>query len=217
MVALIYNWWSLFVRLADPQHHREAITSRPLLLSAIARRDLWVNVSKDMPKKGRGASGEPDRLSLPTKLETCDLSKDGLFNAESADILGIPFDFTAKPVVVKPTKPAETVRVQAVRAREALEITFPRASGYRVALPNERLRATFGPDSVLELTPLLVGPCGVPPEGIVGEGVILDVKHLDKVRPSTVAYNLAKEAARGRCRTAAGSYQPHRVRRQRLA
>lgn len=38
MVALIYNWWSLFVRLADPEHHREAITSRPLLLSTIARR-----------------------------------------------------------------------------------------------------------------------------------------------------------------------------------
>jgi hypothetical protein len=37
-VALIYNWWSLFVRLADPQHHREAITSRPLLLTALARR-----------------------------------------------------------------------------------------------------------------------------------------------------------------------------------
>ena len=38
MVALIQNWWSLFVRLADPEYHREAITSRPLLLSAIARR-----------------------------------------------------------------------------------------------------------------------------------------------------------------------------------
>jgi hypothetical protein len=37
-VALAYNWWSLFTRLADPEHHREAITSRPLLLSAIARR-----------------------------------------------------------------------------------------------------------------------------------------------------------------------------------
>ena len=36
-VALIYNWWSLFVRLADPVHRREAITSRPLLLQAIAR------------------------------------------------------------------------------------------------------------------------------------------------------------------------------------
>jgi Transposase DDE domain group 1 len=38
IVALVYNWWSLFVRLADPEHHREAITSRPLLLSAVAQR-----------------------------------------------------------------------------------------------------------------------------------------------------------------------------------
>lgn len=38
IVALAYNWWNLFTRLADPEHHREAITSRPLLLSAIARR-----------------------------------------------------------------------------------------------------------------------------------------------------------------------------------
>ena len=37
IVALIFNWWNLFVRLADPDHHREAITSRPLLLSAIGR------------------------------------------------------------------------------------------------------------------------------------------------------------------------------------
>ena len=34
-VALIYNWWSLFVRLAEPGHHLEAITSRPLLLASI--------------------------------------------------------------------------------------------------------------------------------------------------------------------------------------
>ena len=32
-----YNWWYLFVRLADPDQHREAITSRPLLLQAIGR------------------------------------------------------------------------------------------------------------------------------------------------------------------------------------
>ena len=36
-IALIYNWWSLFVRLADPSKRREAITSRPLLLEAVAR------------------------------------------------------------------------------------------------------------------------------------------------------------------------------------
>ena len=36
-IALIYNWWSLFARLADPSVRREAITSRPLLLHAVAR------------------------------------------------------------------------------------------------------------------------------------------------------------------------------------
>src|SRR5712692_8327020 len=37
IVALVCNWWNLFVRLADPDQHREAITSRPLLLQAIGR------------------------------------------------------------------------------------------------------------------------------------------------------------------------------------
>ena len=36
MVALIYNWWTLFVRLAHPHKHHEAITSRPLLLHGVA-------------------------------------------------------------------------------------------------------------------------------------------------------------------------------------
>ena len=36
-VALIYNWWSLFVRCAEPAQAREAITSRPLLLCAVGR------------------------------------------------------------------------------------------------------------------------------------------------------------------------------------
>ncbi len=38
MLALFYNWWNIFVRLADPSLHREAITSRPLFLTAIATR-----------------------------------------------------------------------------------------------------------------------------------------------------------------------------------
>lgn len=37
-VALIYNWWSLFVRLAHPDARLEAITSRPFLLSGVARK-----------------------------------------------------------------------------------------------------------------------------------------------------------------------------------
>src|SRR5207249_1105660 len=37
-VALIYNWWSWFVRLANPKARLEAITSRPFLLYAIGRK-----------------------------------------------------------------------------------------------------------------------------------------------------------------------------------
>jgi len=36
-VALVYNWWSLFVRCAEPERPREAVTSRPLLLCAVGR------------------------------------------------------------------------------------------------------------------------------------------------------------------------------------
>src|ERR1035437_3673911 len=36
-IALIYNWWSLFTRLAIPEKHAEAITSRPLLLNAVGK------------------------------------------------------------------------------------------------------------------------------------------------------------------------------------
>lgn len=37
-VALAYNWWSLFVRLAHPEARLEAITSRPWLMSSVGRR-----------------------------------------------------------------------------------------------------------------------------------------------------------------------------------
>ena len=36
-VALIYNWWSWYVRAANPGARREALTSRPLLLAAVGR------------------------------------------------------------------------------------------------------------------------------------------------------------------------------------
>jgi hypothetical protein len=36
-MALVFNWWTLSARLADPDHHREAITTRPSLLTSIGR------------------------------------------------------------------------------------------------------------------------------------------------------------------------------------
>jgi type III restriction enzyme len=121
------------------------------------------------------------------------LNDEGLLSPEYADILGIPFDFTAKPVVAKPTAPRKTVRVEAVRPdRDALEIRFPRVEGYRTELPEERLTAKFTADHVLELTPDLVGPSITKNQGIIGEGVELTLKHLDDMRPSTILFHLAR-------------------------
>src|ERR1035437_2553251 len=93
------------------------------------------------------------------RRQSYDLNEDGLFNVEYADVLGIPFDFTAKPVVAPPQPPRETIQVKAMRPeRDSLEIRFPRVAGYRVELPEERLRAQFTDDSTLVLTPDLVGP-----------------------------------------------------------
>jgi type III restriction enzyme len=93
------------------------------------------------------------------RRQSYELNDDGLFNVEYADVLGIPFDFTAKPVVAPPQPPRETVHVRAVRPeRDELEIRFPRVAGYRVELPEERLTVQFNEDSILELTPDIVGP-----------------------------------------------------------
>ncbi|HYF61533.1 MAG TPA: DEAD/DEAH box helicase family protein [Herpetosiphonaceae bacterium] len=127
------------------------------------------------------------------RRQSYDLNEEGLFNVEYADVLGIPFDFTAQSVVVKPATPRETIRVHAVRPdRDALEIRFPRVEGYQVELPDEQLSARFGPDSVLELTPHLVGPSITRNEGIIGEGIDLTVQHLADVRQSTILFHLAK-------------------------
>ena len=127
------------------------------------------------------------------RRQSYDLNEEDKFNVEYADILGIPFDFAAKPVVSPPAKPRETVRVHAVKPeRDALEIVFPRVEGYRVELPEERLEAKFGPDHVLTLTPELVGPSRTENRGIIGEGVTLTLEHLQEMRTSALIYNLTQ-------------------------
>jgi type III restriction enzyme len=118
--------------------------------------------------------------------------KTGLFPVEYADIMGIPFDFAASPQVAKPTKPKPVTRVQAIKERSALEIVFPRVSGYRRDLPSEKLEAVFTEDSRLEITPADIGPTSVVMEGIVGAGVTITPLVLERLRPSEISFNLAK-------------------------
>ena len=127
------------------------------------------------------------------RRQSYDLNDNGRLNVEYADLLGIPFDFTAKPVVSHPQKPRCVVQVHAVSPeRDHCEIRFPRVAGYRVTLPDERLSARFNKDSTLELTPDLVGPSRTRNEGIIGQGIDLNLVHTRETRRSTVVYHLTK-------------------------
>lgn len=115
----------------------------------------------------------------------------GMFEAEYADVLGIPFSFVPANSAADYKPPKPTTRVHAVLPeREALEIRFPRVLGYRIVLPPGRLRATFTPESRLQITPDMA-----PPDAInapfVGENIKLSLEELAETRPATVAFHLA--------------------------
>lgn len=127
------------------------------------------------------------------RRQSYDLNGEGKFDVEYADVLGIPFDFNAQPTISKPQPPRETILVQAVRPdRDHLEIQFPRVTGYRVELPEERLEATFSEASRLVLDPRLVGPSRTTNAGIIGEAVDLNLHHTGDTRSSTVLYHLTR-------------------------
>ena len=127
------------------------------------------------------------------RRQSYDLNEHGLFETEYADVFGVPFDFTAEPVIVKPKPPKPTVQVQAVSPeRDACEIRFPRVAGYRVELPDDRLDAHFTEDSTLRLTPEMTGPTRVRNEGIIGEGVDFDLADTGSTRRSTIVYHLTR-------------------------
>ncbi len=144
------------------------------------------------------------------RRQSYELNEEKLFNVEYADVLGIPFDFTAKPVVAPPQPPRETIQVKAVRPdRDRLEIQFPRVQGYRVELPEDRLTAVFNEDSVFELTPDLVGATETRNSGIIGEAVDLNLVHTGGVRPSQVLYELTSHLLVSRFHDANGELQLH--------
>ncbi|HIJ28673.1 MAG: DEAD/DEAH box helicase family protein [Gammaproteobacteria bacterium] len=127
------------------------------------------------------------------RRQSYDLNEENLFNVEYADVLGIPFDFTAKPVIAPPQPPRETIQVKAILPERAtLEIQFPRVAGYRVELPEERLTASFNEDSIFELTPAIVGPSHVKNSGIIGESADLTLEHIKDLRRSTLLFHITQ-------------------------
>ena len=127
------------------------------------------------------------------RRQSYDLNEEHLFNVEYADVLGVPFDFTAKPVIGPPGPPSPTIHVKAMSPeRDDLEIQFPNVGGYRIELPEERLTAEFNDDSILELTPDLIGPTRTKNSGIIGKDIDLNLLHTGDLRRSTVLFNITK-------------------------
>lgn len=126
------------------------------------------------------------------RRQSYELNEEGLFNVEYADVLGIPFDFNAAPVVAPPQKPRQTTQVRAIRPeRDHLEIRFPRIAGYRIEPQEEQLKAEFNDDSIFTLTPDIVGATITQNAGIIGESVDLTLQHTKDLRPSALIYKLA--------------------------
>lgn len=143
------------------------------------------------------------------RRQSYELNDEGLFNPEYADVFGIPFDFTAAPAPAKPTRPKPSTHVHAVKERAALEIRFPRVQGYRIEGPDERIVAHFTPDSRFEINAENVGPCKVFVQGIVGQGVMMNADILQNIRPSSIAFHLAKHLLNTHYRDADGQPKLH--------
>jgi type III restriction enzyme len=140
------------------------------------------------------------------RRQSYDLNSDGLFNVEYADVLGVPFDFTAKPVVSQPVTPRKVIHVRAMSPeRDSLEIRFPHVSGYRVELTKEKLRAEFSDDSTLVLTPGQFGPTEVLIAGIIGATENLKVEHQKDIRPSKLLMHLTSHLIQSKWRDEDGN------------
>ena len=59
------------------------------------------------------------------RRQSYDLNEEGLFNVEYADVLGIPFDFTAKPVVAPPQPPREPGSIVPTSSSTSMMVMVP--------------------------------------------------------------------------------------------
>jgi type III restriction enzyme len=117
---------------------------------------------------------------------------DGMFEPEYAEVYGVPFSFIPCSGSTAEPKPGPIpTRVRALTERSHLEITFPRLTGYRYEVPEEKLKATFTVDSKFTLSTIDI-PTKVQLDPIVGESSIHTLDDLKKRRVQEVAFLLAK-------------------------
>ena len=78
---------------------------------------------------------------------------DGKFKPEYAEVYGVPFSFIpCSGSTAEVALPLDTTRVRALEERKALEITYPRVTGYRYEIKGEKLAYQFTDDSIFTLS-----------------------------------------------------------------
>jgi hypothetical protein len=70
-VALVYNWWSIYVRLLNPKKRLEAVTSKPLLLAGIAEKIRHARKSRITitPMHGHGEQARERLTQVSSRLQ----------------------------------------------------------------------------------------------------------------------------------------------------
>ena len=116
----------------------------------------------------------------------------GRFDPEYAEVYGVPFSFIPCSGTAKnPTPGKIPTRVRALEERSSLEVTFPRLVGYRYELGEERLHATFSPDSRMVLSTKSV-PTKTEVAPVIGAHDFHTLDDLKRKRDREVVFLLAK-------------------------
>lgn len=115
----------------------------------------------------------------------------GMFDAEYAEVYGVPFSFIPSAGSEKDPKPGPTpTRVRALEDRIACEITFPRIVGYRHRFESEKLTARFTDNSKMAISAADL-PTRTEMQSIVGESNFHELYGLKDERLNTVDFRLA--------------------------
>ena len=127
------------------------------------------------------------------RRQSYDLNEEDVFDVEYADVLGIPFDFTARPVVAPPQPPRETVQVKAISPeRDACEIRFRACRGTASSCPRSGCPPPSTTTRPWSSPPIWSDPPSRATRASSAKAWILSLEHLEEMRPSTVVFHLTK-------------------------
>jgi type III restriction enzyme len=136
------------------------------------------------------------------------VNENGMFDAEYAEVYGVPFSFIPTSGSGPDVKPGNMpTRVRALPERSHLRIEFPHVLGYRYDFGTEVLKAAFDSESEMTLSTGDV-PTETESAPIVGEKSIHTLDDLKSHRENEVVFLIAKEVLERFFRDEEGSNKP---------